>query len=70
MIKVDREDFDKLRKAGLIKFKTKYSSPNFYICNKEHKGNSKTYYVVEDFKILKYLGLIKNDKKSFKRKQG
>lgn len=70
MIKIDREDFDRLREAGLIKFKTNHSSPNFYICNKEHNGKSKTYYVVEDFKILKYLGIFKTDKKSFRRKQG
>lgn len=70
MIKIDREDFDKLRNSGLIKFKTGSSSPNFYICNKQHKGKSKTYYVVEEYKILRCLGLLKNDKKSFKRKQG
>lgn len=70
MIRIDREDFDKLRKAGLIKFKKHNSSPNFYICNKDHKGKSKTYYVVEEFKILKFLGLIKAEKKNSKRKQG
>ena len=72
MIRIDREDFDRLRKAGLIKFKTTSSSPNFYICNKEHKGKSKTYYVVEDFKILRFLGRLpdtdkKNNNKNYKK---
>ena len=62
MIKINRDDFDRLRKAGLIKFKTHNSSPNFYICNKEHKGRSKTYYVVEEYPILKFLGRVKKNK--------
>lgn len=66
MIKIDRTDFDRLREAGLIKFKTKTNSPNFYICNKEHMGRSKTYYVVEEYKILKFLGKIPNKKNTNK----
>lgn len=73
MIRIDREDFDRLRKAGLIKFKTQSSAPNFYICNKEHKGKSKTYYVVEDYKILRFLGRMpitekkNNSNKNYKK---
>lgn len=62
MFIVTKEDFERLKQAGLIKFKTKTTDPNFYICNKEHMARSKTYYVSEEKRILKFLENLKNQK--------
>lgn len=65
MIKITKLQKEALEKAGLIKYrKTKngleIQSPNIYVANKEHLSRSKTYYVVEEPKIMKFLGLVKD----------
>ena len=60
MKKISREQWDELRKANLIKYRVtkdgrSVQEPNFYICNKTHKGARKTYYVVEEKRILNFL---------------
>lgn len=52
----------KLRKAGLIKEKTRSGEPNYYVANKQHPS-AKTYYVVEEYKILIFLGYKKDKNK-------
>ena len=57
MIQVSREQFDRLRNAGLIKFGY---DKNYNITSKKKKSNRKKYYVVESFPILKYLGMLQS----------
>lgn len=65
--KISRQQWDELKKANLIKYRICkegrcVQEPNFYICNKTHKGSRKTYYVVEEKRILNFLkyGTVKN----------
>lgn len=72
LLQITREQKDNLEKAGLLKYKkTKrgrtISDANFYVASKTHKGNKKTYYVVEEYKILKFLGLIPSNKVNYDR---
>ena len=64
MIKISAEQMAALREAGLIKDKIVHGGNivqqnNYTTANKTHKGRAKTYYVVEEFKIMKFLGLIR-----------
>ena len=58
MISVPKSDFEALKKAGLIEYRTKYSDPNFVILNKRHKSRNKTYLVSETDLILDFLKKI------------
>ena len=69
LIRVSRYDKDRLEKAGLLKHKSKDQDPNFYVANREHTGRDKSYYVVENYDIMLFLGLIEAKKtKRFNRK--
>ena len=71
MIKITKSQREALENAGLIRYrKTKggveIQSPNIYVANREHMSRSKTYYVVEEAKIMKFLGLWKDNPKKNK----
>lgn len=57
MIPIQRDDFESLVKAGLIKFSK--MDKNFQITNRQKKGSRKKYYVVEERKILNFLNIKK-----------
>lgn len=57
MIAVSREDFDRLKRAKLIK--DGKSDRNFRITSAKKKSDRKKYYVVESRSILVFLGLAK-----------
>lgn len=59
---ISKRDMEKLRKAGLIKEKTKNQDPNYYVANKQHT-KAKTYYIVEEYKIMVFLGYKKDKNK-------
>lgn len=66
MIKISKSQKEALEKAGLIRYrKTKegieIQSPNIYVANREHLSRSKSYYVVEEPKIMKFLGFWKDN---------
>lgn len=63
LIKISKNERNLLQDAGLIKERKVNKNglitqdANLVVCNKEHVGkNSKTYYVVESFDILAFLG--------------
>lgn len=58
MIQIEKEDFERLRKAGLIR-DTLYNR-NYTIINKGKKSHHKKYFVMEEKKILAFLGLLTN----------
>ena len=58
MIPVPRSDFEALKKANLIKCRTKYDDPNFVVLNKKHKSRNKTYLVSETGPIMAFLNTI------------
>lgn len=60
MIPIPRSDFEALRKAGLIQYRTKYTDPNFVVLNKQHKSRNKTYLVSETEPVLAFLKGLKN----------
>lgn len=76
MIKITKTQKEALEKAGLIKYRKvkngiEVQSPNLYVANREHMGRDKTYYVVEEYKILQFLGLKNAPKKhNFKKNEG
>lgn len=63
MIRISKSEKEALEKAGLIKYRnttkdgSEISPPNIYVANREHMSRSKTYYVVEEPKIMRFLGL-------------
>ena len=62
MIKISKSQRDALENAGLIRYRKvkdgiETESPNIYVANREHLSRSKAYYVVEEPKIMKFLGL-------------
>ena len=65
MIKITKPQKEALEKAGLIRYRkvrngVEIESPNIYVANREHLSRSKTYYVVEEAKIMKFLGYWKD----------
>lgn len=78
MIKISKSQKEALENAGLIRYRkvkdgTEIQSPNIYVANREHLSRSKTYYVVEEPRIMKFLGLWvekpkKNKNKNFNNK--
>lgn len=63
MIKINKDERIALEVAGLIKYRKVNNrgnvtqDANLVVCNREHIGkNSKTYYVVESFEVLAFLG--------------
>ena len=65
MIKITKSQKKALENAGLIRYRkvvdgVEVQSPNIYVANREHLSRSKTYYVVEEAKIMKFLGLWKD----------
>ena len=74
MVKVTQAQKEKLEKAGLLRHRKtsngiETQSPNFVVANREHMSRAKTYYVAEEFRILKFLGLIKTKKNKNKQRQ-
>ena len=62
MIRITKSEKEALENAGLIRYRKvkegiEIQSPNIYVANREHLSRSKTYYVVEEPKIMKFLGL-------------
>ena len=62
MIKISKSQKEALENAGLIRYRKvkdgiETESPNIYVANREHLSRSKTYYVVEEPRIMKFLGL-------------
>lgn len=58
-------EYESLRKANLLKDRiirdgSIIQDSNYYVANKEHMSRSKTYYIVEDYKLLKFLGYVKD----------
>lgn len=63
MIKISKNERNFLEDVGLIRYRKTNKNgiitqdANLVVCNKEHVGkNAKTYYVVETFEILAFLG--------------
>lgn len=62
MIRITKQERDALEKVGLIRFRKQYGNKivqdsNLVITNKDHVGkNSKTYYIVEEPTLMKFLG--------------
>lgn len=54
MILVDRVDFENLVKEGILDVNDK--DRKFRITNKNKKGSRKKYYVIENKKVLTFLG--------------
>lgn len=55
MLLVQQDEFTKLKKAGLIR-EGKYDK-NYRIVNKGKKSSHKKYFVMEESKILIFLGI-------------
>ena len=85
MIKISKGQREALENAGLIRYRKvkngiEVQSPNIYIASREHLSRSKTCYVVEEPKIMKFLGLWKdkpynknknhNNKNNYNKKKG
>ena len=73
MIKITKSQKEALENAGLIRYRKvkggiEIESPNIYVANREHLSRSKTYYVVEETKIMKFLGLWKDSPKKNKNR--
>lgn len=71
MIKITKSQKEALENAGLIRYRkvkdgVEIQSPNLYVANREHMSRSKTYYVVEEAKIMKFLGFWKDTPKKNK----
>lgn len=71
MIKITKSQKEALENAKLIRYRKvkggiEVESPNIYVANREHLSRSKTYYVVEEPKIMKFLGLWKDKPKKNK----
>lgn len=71
MIKITKSQKEALEKAGLIRYRKvkegiEIESPNIYVANREHMSRSKTYYIVEETKIMKFLGYWKDTPKKNK----
>lgn len=65
MIKITKSQKEALENAGLIRYRKvkdgiEIQSPNIYVANREHMSRAKTYYVVEETKIMKFLGYWKD----------
>lgn len=61
MIKITKSQRKALEEAGLIRYRKvkegiEVESPNIYVASREHLSKSKTYYVVEEPRIMKFLG--------------
>ena len=72
MVRVSQSQKNKLEEAGLLKYRKvsngiEIESPNFVVANREHKSRSKTYYVAEEYKILKFLGLLRHKRNKTKK---
>ena len=60
MIFINKFDKKRLEKVGLWKHERKGRFPqesNFSVCNKQHNSSSKTYYVVENIEVMRFLEL-------------
>lgn len=62
MVKVTKREFDNLKKAGLIKDGGKGMDKNYRVANREHISRNKRYYVSETYPIVKFLGLLENNR--------
>ena len=61
LILITRDQFERLEKAKLIKHDA--MNKNYCIVNKRKKSKRKKYFVEENFKILNFLGISKNNRK-------
>ena len=71
MIKITKSQKQALENAGLIRYRkvkggVEVESPNIYVANREHLSRSKTYYVVEEPRIMRFLGLATDKPKKNK----
>ena len=62
MIRITKQEREALDSVGLIRYRRQYGKnilqdSNLVVTNREHIGkNSKTYYVVEEPAVMKFLG--------------
>ena len=75
---INKYDKKRLEKVGLWKHKRNgrhSQESNFSVCNKQHNSRAKTYYVVEDPEIMRFLGIwekgnvVKINQEQFKKLQ-
>ena len=66
MIRITKQERDALDSVGLLRYRKQYGNrvvqdSNLVVANKDHIGkNSKTYYIVEEPTIMKFLGYYDN----------
>lgn len=66
MIRITKQEKEALEEAGLIRYRRQYGNrivqdSNIVVTNREHVGkNVKTYYIVEEPEIMKFLGYYDN----------
>ena len=56
MRRIEKEDFERLRKANLLR---DLPEKNYMVTNKNKKSSRKKYFIVEEKKLLAFLGLLK-----------
>lgn len=60
MVLINKIDKEKLEKVGLWKHKRQgkfAQESNFSVCNKQHNSRAKTYYIVENEEVMRFLGM-------------
>lgn len=60
MILINKIDKKRLEKVGLWKHKRQgkfAQESNFSVCNKQHNSRAKTYYIVENEDVMRFLGI-------------
>jgi hypothetical protein len=60
MVLINKYDKMKLEKVGLWKHQRtgkNSQDSNFTVCNKDHNSRAKTYYVVEELEVMRFLGI-------------
>ena len=57
MIEVKKIDFERLKRAGLIKENAWNQWKNYAVVNKKKRSARKKYFVVEEKAIIEFLGL-------------
>lgn len=63
MIPINKFDKKRLEKVGLWRHKREgrhSQESNFSVCNKRHKSRAKTYYIVEEIDVMRFLGMWNN----------
>ena len=55
MVSITKAERERLEQVGLWKHKRKFKDGNFSITNKYHKSRAKTYYVIEEYSVMRRL---------------